>query len=223
MPGRSPLSGRSAETTRNSALSSTSSLAQKGAPGSSLETERKNMLASQLWTKVRFITDDTNRLMEISQSRIVSAQGKAAVAVLALLVAVILTNATISFVSGRSIVRDVKRLSEGVGHISGGDLAHRIEVLGKNELADLAGAFNGMAASLQASYDRLREYTQKLEQSNRELQDFAFVASHDLQEPLRKIQTFGDRREGQMRATVWTKKGVIISGGCGTRPSGCRP
>ncbi len=40
--------------------------------------------------------------------------------------------------------------------------------------------------------EALRAYSARLERSNRDLQDFVFIASHDLQEPLRKIQTFGD-------------------------------
>jgi PAS domain S-box-containing protein len=54
---------------------------------------------------------------------------------------------------------------------------------------------------------KLKLYSAKLERSNGELQDFAQVASHDLQEPLRKILAFGDRLK--------TKAGESLDEECG--------
>jgi PAS domain S-box-containing protein len=48
-------------------------------------------------------------------------------------------------------------------------------------------------AELATANEELKDSALRLEYSNRELQDFASVASHDLQEPLRKVQAFGDR------------------------------
>ncbi|MFP5213094.1 MAG: PAS domain S-box protein [Acidobacteriota bacterium] len=50
---------------------------------------------------------------------------------------------------------------------------------------------------LASKHDELVAYATRLELLNSELQEFAFVASHDLQEPLRKIQAFGTRLRGK--------------------------
>ena len=56
--------------------------------------------------------------------------------------------------------------------------------------------------SLHKSEEKLRQFTAQLERSNRELQDFAYVASHDLQEPLRKIVVFGERLKEKSSETL---------------------
>lgn len=67
-----------------------------------------------------------------------------------------------------------------------------VPILDSNEEVEfLVLSLNDVTARKRAE-EALGIYVKKLEWSNRELQDFAAVASHDLQEPLRKIQTFGD-------------------------------
>jgi signal transduction histidine kinase len=66
---------------------------------------------------------------------------------------------------------------------------------------DIAARARTMEA-LEHSENTLRAFAQQLERSNRDLQDFAMVASHDLQEPLRKIRMFGDRLKEECGATL---------------------
>jgi PAS domain S-box-containing protein len=57
--------------------------------------------------------------------------------------------------------------------------------------------------------DRLLAYTAELELQNSELEQFAYVASHDLQEPLRKIQTFTDLIQQNFHDTAFIERYLI--------------
>ena len=67
----------------------------------------------------------------------------------------------------------------------------QIEELLRKSKDELESSVQERTAELRVSNRALTEYAAKLERLNEELQDFAFIAAHDLQEPLRKIQTFG--------------------------------
>ncbi len=58
-------------------------------------------------------------------------------------------------------------------------------------------------AEKQRAEEMLEHQAQELARSNQELQSFAYIASHDLQEPLRKVIAFGDR--------LRTKEGANLS------------
>ena len=57
-------------------------------------------------------------------------------------------------------------------------------------------------AQLKQANENLKRFALQLERRNRELQDFASIASHDLQEPLRKIQSFGNLLSAHKQASL---------------------
>jgi PAS domain S-box-containing protein len=62
----------------------------------------------------------------------------------------------------------------------------------KNEVTQIIGVAIDIS-DLKKAENFLQQKNQDLESMNKELQAFAYISSHDLQEPLRKIQTFANR------------------------------
>ena len=74
--------------------------------------------------------------------------------------------------------------------VTSGDLNHQVAITGPLEIMEVAAEAEAMRRQLILSLDDLSFKASELQRSNRELEQFAYVASHDLQEPLRKVASF---------------------------------